>query len=219
MITPKQAEGRRNNSKLSTGPRTPMGKANTSRNPLKHGFRARTLLVPGESETELASFRSGIQQTIAPAGAIESLPTDCMVDAAWQMRRLPAIVSQILTSELYAELALQAGLEAVDLKFPVDETEECEKAEDPDKCRETVRRKAEMRAAGDNPATALGRAFMRCVNGSGALSVLSRYQVTMERSLFRCLHEIQRLQAARAGAVDMNVFLPNKATEVLESKD
>jgi len=44
------------------------------------------------------------------------------------------------------------------------------------------------------------------------LQLLSRYEVTLERSFFRALHELQRLQAAREGqavpvpaVVDMNV--------------
>ena len=32
-----------------------------------------------------------------------------------------------------------------------------------------------------------------------ALSKLSRYETTLERSMFRALHELQRLQAARSG--------------------
>jgi hypothetical protein len=50
----------------------------------------------------------------------------------------------------------------------------------------------------------------------------TRYEVTLERSLYRALHELQRLQAARAGqpvplpeAVDVDVFVsePDEAEE------
>ena len=44
------------------------------------------------------------------------------------------------------------------------------------------------------------------------MAVLSRYEVTLERSLYKALHELQRLQAARDGqavplpqAVDVEV--------------
>jgi hypothetical protein len=38
-------------------------------------------------------------------------------------------------------------------------------------------------------------------NGYGRqkMGVLSRYEVTIERSLYKALHELQRLQAARDG--------------------
>ena len=38
-------------------------------------------------------------------------------------------------------------------------------------------------------------------NGYGRekMGVLSRYEVTLDRTLFKCLHELQRLQALRRG--------------------
>jgi hypothetical protein len=46
------------------------------------------------------------------------------------------------------------------------------------------------------------------------MGVLSRYEVTLERSLYKALHELQRLQAARDGqavplpeAVDVDIFI------------
>jgi hypothetical protein len=50
--------------------------------------------------------------------------------------------------------------------------------------------------------------------GRETMSILSRYEVTLERGLYKALHELQRLQAARAGqpvpipeAVDVDVFV------------
>ena len=45
----------------------------------------------------------------------------------------------------------------------------------------------------------LGFAFIHAANHSDAFSKLSRYETTIERGLYRALHELQRLQAARAG--------------------
>jgi hypothetical protein len=56
--------------------------------------------------------------------------------------------------------------------------------------------------------------------GREKMGVLSRYEATLERSLYKALHELQRLQAARAGqpvplpeAVDVDVSIsgPNEA--------
>jgi hypothetical protein len=53
--------------------------------------------------------------------------------------------------------------------------------------------------------------------------VLSRYEVTLERSLYKALHELQRLQAARQGQavplpeavdVDFSVTGPDDAQEM-----
>ena len=59
----------------------------------------------------------------------------------------------------------------------------------------------------------LGMSFIRDANGSNAFSKLSRYETAIWRSLYKALHELQRLQAARRTegevpppvAVDVNV--------------
>jgi hypothetical protein len=43
----------------------------------------------------------------------------------------------------------------------------------------------------------LGMSFIRDANGANAFSKLSRYETTIERSIYKALHELQRLQAAR----------------------
>jgi hypothetical protein len=51
-------------------------------------------------------------------------------------------------------------------------------------------------------------------SGREKMGVLSRYEVTLERSLYKALHELQRLQAARDGqavplpeAVDVDISI------------
>ena len=55
------------------------------------------------------------------------------------------------------------------------------------------------RAAGRSATdtAALGLSFIRDGNGANAFSKLSRYEATIERSLYKALHELQRLQAVR----------------------
>jgi hypothetical protein len=47
-------------------------------------------------------------------------------------------------------------------------------------------------------ASTLGLAYIRDGNGANAFSKLSRYETAIERGLYKALHELQRLQAARA---------------------
>ena len=57
-----------------------------------------------------------------------------------------------------------------------------------------------VRAAYAKQATAiLGTIFARKAVEQDIFSKLSRYETTLERSLFRTLHELQRLQAQRDG--------------------
>jgi hypothetical protein len=52
----------------------------------------------------------------------------------------------------------------------------------------------------------LGGAFIQDANGANAFSKLSRYETTIERGLYKALHELQRLQAARRA--EANVVPP-----------
>jgi hypothetical protein len=46
------------------------------------------------------------------------------------------------------------------------------------------------------PRTRLAALYMRDVNGPNALALLGRYEARIERSFYRALHELQRLQSA-----------------------
>jgi hypothetical protein len=47
------------------------------------------------------------------------------------------------------------------------------------------------------PASVTFRAFKEDAKYAGAISKLSRYEAAIERSLYRALHELQRVQTAR----------------------
>src|SRR5918998_6619523 len=71
----------------------------------------------------------------------------------------------------------------------------------------------EMEPMQEANTTTLGNAFVTDAIETNAFSKLSRYETTIERSLFKALHELQRLQAARGAgstvsppvAVDVDV--------------
>ena len=52
----------------------------------------------------------------------------------------------------------------------------------------------------------LGRTFIRDANDANAFSKLSRYETNLERSLYKALHELQRLQAARSSSAEDSVL-------------
>ena len=72
---------------------------------------------------------------------------------------------------------------------------------DEQKHREALSGAEEMEAERETQTAALGRTFNRDADGANALSKLSRYEGAIEGSLYRALHELQRLQQAarRAG--------------------
>ena len=68
---------------------------------------------------------------------------------------------------------------------------------DEQKHREAVNRTQEMEGVRDAELATLGQTFIRDANKANAFSKLSRYEITIERSLYKALHELQRHQAAR----------------------
>jgi hypothetical protein len=60
--------------------------------------------------------------------------------------------------------------------------------------------------SGTTDTTTLGLSFIQDANGANAFSKLSRYEASIERSYYKALHELQRLQAARRA--DGNVSPP-----------
>jgi hypothetical protein len=60
-----------------------------------------------------------------------------------------------------------------------------------------------MRSEQEDETATLGRTFVRDADKANAFSKLSRYEAAIERSLYKALHELQRLQAARRADGDV----------------
>lgn len=72
----------------STGPKTPDGKASSSRNALKHGLLSAVSVLDGEDVEQFREFEASIRSALAPIGEMEDLLADRIVSAAWRLRRL-----------------------------------------------------------------------------------------------------------------------------------
>ena len=76
---------------------------------------------------------------------------------------------------------------------------------------------------GDSVDMGIGGAFMQDASRTEAFAKLSRYEALIERGLYKALHELQRLQAARAGVpvpppaaadVDVNVTVQGSGEDL-----
>jgi len=61
----------------------------------------------------------------------------------------------------------------------------------------------------------LGAAFVADALSSNSLAKLSRYETAIERSMYRALHELQRLQSARSGG---EVSVPTAVDVTIEGE-
>jgi hypothetical protein len=76
------------NARLSTGPRTPEGKARSSENARKHCLTAAELVIGPEDREEFNALLADFQRDVAPQGAIQQTLFDELVSAAWNLRRI-----------------------------------------------------------------------------------------------------------------------------------
>ena len=215
MTSEKQDQANRRNALKSTGPKTPEGKTAVRHNALRHGLLSRDILLPGEDEAALIELGEHLWDELQPVGALESLLVNRVISSTWRLQRLGRVEAGIFAWELYGEMADRARKEAdtytsdfMDTVRTMDIT-----ITDEDKHREALSKAEEMEAMQDSETATLGQTFIRDANKANAFSKLSRYETPIERSLYKALHELQRLQAARGAggnvsppvAVDVDV--------------
>ncbi len=80
----------RANAAKSTGPTTVEGKANSSRNALRHGLLSSRLLLDDEQAEEFEALQLGLQSALAPVGSLELTIVERIAINIWRQRRLVA---------------------------------------------------------------------------------------------------------------------------------
>ena len=217
MATEQQIKANRRNARKSTGPRTPQGKAVVSRNAVKHGLLSCEVLLPDEEGEALADLSELLRSEFQPKGHFETLLVDRIVGLVWRLRRMGRIEAGMLTWGVYGVRAERARHEAQSYEQTaaetvvqvLQETTVTDKRAHKAAMSEWQRMEAFKK---ESDAGVLGEAFTQDANEADAFSKLSRYEAAVERSLYRALHELQRLRAAQEGhpvplpvAVDVTV--------------
>jgi hypothetical protein len=87
MRTKKQKAASRRNARLSTGPKTPAGKAASSMNALRHGLRARTVVLPNEKQADFDEMLLALQNQFQPQNPTEQHLVDQAAIAQWKLVR------------------------------------------------------------------------------------------------------------------------------------
>jgi hypothetical protein len=87
MSTDKQVAANRENARKSHGPVTEAGKAAVRLNALKHGLRARQLVLPGESQEEFGQLCQDLESEWQPETPTERISLENMVAAQWKLVR------------------------------------------------------------------------------------------------------------------------------------
>ncbi|HXJ39884.1 MAG TPA: hypothetical protein VNH18_11445 [Bryobacteraceae bacterium] len=95
----------RANGAKSRGPVTNMGKSISARNNTRHGFLARTVVLPSESADRFHRILAGLRDHYRPANVTEHHLVDCMAVAQWRKLRVWGIENGIIGFEVKQRLA------------------------------------------------------------------------------------------------------------------
>jgi hypothetical protein len=206
----KQVQANRRNALKSTGPKTQEGKDVARYNAVKHGLLSQEVLLPDEDEAAFRELGERLRAELQPAGELEGMLVDRIIAAYWRLRRLGRVEAGIFAWELYMELTRRAYQEAQSYTRQESPNKELlrsrlptTKITDEQRYKEALSKAKEMERMRDAETATLGKAFIRDADKANAFSKLSRYEATLERSLYKALHELQRLQAARRAHGDV----------------
>ena len=109
------------------------------------------------------------------------------------------IESEVMTRQAYAEMAKQANDEVDSYEGEMERVMRAAHVLDAPARNASLQRAAEADEQRRSASTKLAGAFLHDAASDNALSKLSRYEAGFERTFFRSLHELLRLQAARQG--------------------
>jgi hypothetical protein len=179
MSTTAQIKANRQNSQKSTGPRSAEGKAAVSKNAIKHGLFASEAVIKGESAEEFETFRDEMLNELAPVGPVESMLAERYVSLSWRLKRIERMQNQ-----------------AIDVMI--------ERDEQPSPLAKLAQsmlpkhlRQFKADASEFNPELVLGRVAIKDYSNSRVLEKLMMYERRIENSMFKTLHELERLRLLR----------------------
>lgn len=108
-ISEKRLAANRANAAKSTGPRTPEGKRNSSRNAARHGMLSNAVVIEGESRARFVELLTSYEEEFRPVTPTEQSLVETMVVARWRMLRVWALESAGMTYEIKKQSDAYAG--------------------------------------------------------------------------------------------------------------
>ena len=99
MATIKQINANKKNALLSKGPKTDLGKLNSSKNSLKHGLTAKQLVI-GENLKEFEQYRDQMIEELKPVGILQEQVVFKIIDVGFRLRRIGKIEAGIYNQEI-----------------------------------------------------------------------------------------------------------------------
>jgi hypothetical protein len=106
MASQKQIEANRRNALKSAGAKTPEGKAVSRLNSLRHGLRARTVVLPGEDPEEFRRLCDDLEAEWQPRTCTEQFYLEQMAILHWKLTRMEVGEARLYKDQHDAETEL-----------------------------------------------------------------------------------------------------------------
>lgn len=194
MASEKQIKANQQNASKSLGPKTKEGKAIAKLNSMKHGLLSQKMeILPTEDKRDFDELAASLMNDLKPQGELENILVEQIISATWRLRRIQQIETGLLVGQYYRVQTERANIythpEILAEVAVVDSSLEGKSGYE-----EAVRRDQEIKKILESEIPTLGEAFNKAQD---SLSRLSRYQSAIERSLYKALAELERLQSRR----------------------
>jgi hypothetical protein len=152
-------------------------------------------VFPWDSPKEYSHLRFRLIDQLKPLGTVETLLVEQIVSGTCRLNRSYAIEKGILMSPNVLIAEKRARCYSAELCFPYDLTDQ--RSEKELEGRQPPNAEGIIKYLYRTSSIDQGLAFMTCGAGD-PLPRLQQYQTGLENSIYRALHELQRLQAARS---------------------
>ena len=197
MTSERKKAANRANALHSTGPKTPEGKAVVRFNTFRHGLLAQDVVLPGEEADAFEDLWNQVRANLSPMGPVEEFLVDRVVNAMWRLKRLGRAETALLHSRVHGLKADRLAIQVCSYEKEILPTLSFRTITDEAANTEASEALGRARYERDRDEVLRGRAIDADAKEGDAFAKLARYERSLERSLFRALDELRRLQNRR----------------------
>ena len=212
MTTLKQIEANRRNAQSSTGPRTEAGKERSSRNAVRHGLTAETVIEPLEDAEDYQAFEEAVAADFDAETAVERELILRLASLLWRLRRATSIETGLFQIGSASSAEHEQCLPGTGLRTetPNAVVRIVQSPTNPlSKRVERANRKTAWNIPSDNRPNGsalsidmqllLAQRFMGLEDLNGAFERISRYEVALWRQVRQIVFTLSTLQRRHSG--------------------
>ena len=197
MTSLKQIEANRRNAEDSTGPRSKAGKQRSSRNAIRHGLTAETVIEPLEDAEDYSAFEEAIAASFDPETAVERELILRLASLLWRLRRATSIETALFQVKIEPDTGPQTVSELS--PSPPSRLVGIHVAPANIRGRDDVGVVPTIGTGMQETQTALARCFLRVINlTDDAFERLGRYEAALWRQVRQTLFSLEGLRLGRS---------------------